>query len=147
MIWEKEIECCNHKTIEEIQLERLKHMVTKAYENVPFYKKKLDEAGVKPEAIQSLRDIQRLPFTTKNDMREQYPFGLFAEPMKNVARIHASSGTTGKPVVAGYTKSDLANWSNAMHVLPRRPGSRTRTLPRLPLAMACSPAVLACITA
>lgn len=114
MIWEKEIECCNHKTIEEIQLERLKHMVTKAYENVPFYKKKLDEAGVKPEEIQRLRDIQRLPFTTKNDMREQYPFGLFAEPMKNVARIHASSGTTGKPVVAGYTKSDLANWSNAI---------------------------------
>ena len=114
MIWEKEIECCNRQTIEEIQLERLKHMVEKAYNNVPFYKKKFDEIGLKPEHIQSLKDVSKIPFTTKNDMREQYPYGLFAEPMKNIARIHASSGTTGKPVVAGYTKSDLNNWSNAI---------------------------------
>lgn len=114
MIWEKEIECCNRQTIEEIQLERLKHMVQKAYNNVPFYKKKFDEIGLKPEHIQSLKDVSKIPFTTKNDMREQYPYGLFAEPMKNIARIHASSGTTGKPVVAGYTKSDLKNWSNAI---------------------------------
>ena len=114
MIWEKEIECCNRQTIEEIQLERLKHMVEKAYNNVPFYKKKFDEIGLKPEHIQSLKDVSKIPFTTKNDMREQYPYGLFAEPMKNIARIHASSGTTGKPVVAGYTKSDLKNWSNAI---------------------------------
>lgn len=114
MIWEKDIECCSHKKIEEIQLERLKHMVEKAYNNVPFYKQKLDEAGVKPSDIQTLKDVAKLPFTTKNDMREQYPYGLFAEPMKNIVRIHASSGTTGKPVVAGYTKSDLANWSNAI---------------------------------
>ncbi len=114
MIWEKEIECCNRQTIEEIQLERLKHMVEKAYNNVPFYKKKFDEIGLKPEHIQLLKDVSKIPFTTKNDMREQYPYGLFAEPMKNIARIHASSGTTGKPVVAGYTKSDLNNWSNAI---------------------------------
>ncbi len=114
MIWEKEIECCSHKKIEEIQLERLQHMVTKAYENVPFYRKKLDEAGVKPTDIKSLADVSKIPFTTKNDMREEYPFGLFAEPMKNIVRVHASSGTTGKPVVAGYTKSDIANWSNAI---------------------------------
>lgn len=114
MIWEKEIECASKKTIEDIQLERLKHMVAKAYENVPFYRKKFDELGLKPADIQSLSDIQRFPFTTKNDMRDQYPFGLFAEPMKNIVRIHASSGTTGKPVVAGYTRSDLNNWSNAI---------------------------------
>lgn len=114
MIWEKDIECCTHKKIEEIQLERLKHMVEKAYNNVPFYKQKLDEVGIKPSDIQSLKDVAKIPFTTKNDLREQYPYGLFAEPMKNIARIHASSGTTGKPVVAGYTKSDLKNWSNAI---------------------------------
>lgn len=114
MIWEKEIECCSHKNIEEIQLERLKHMVNKSYERVPFYQKKFDEAGIKPSDIKTLADVAKLPFTTKNDLREQYPYGLFAEPMKNIARIHASSGTTGKPVVAGYTKSDLSNWSNAM---------------------------------
>jgi len=114
MIWQKEIECCSHKTIEEIQLERLKHMVTKAYNNVPFYKKKFDEIGLKPEHIQSLKDVSKLPFTTKADMRDEYPFGLMAEPMKNIVRLHASSGTTGKPVVAGYTKSDLDNWSTAI---------------------------------
>lgn len=114
MIWEKEIECCSHSKIEELQLERLIHMVNKAYDRVPFYKKKLDEAGIKPSDIRSLKDIAKIPFTTKNDMREEYPFGFFAEPMKNIARIHASSGTTGKPVVAGYTKSDLDHWANAI---------------------------------
>ncbi|MBE5039661.1 phenylacetate--CoA ligase family protein [Ructibacterium gallinarum] len=114
MIWEKEIECCDHKKIEEIQLTRLRHMVEKAYCNVPFYQKKLDEAGVRPEDIKTLDDIKHIPFTTKTDMRDQYPFGLFAEPMKNISRIHASSGTTGKPVVAGYTKSDIENWANAI---------------------------------
>ncbi len=114
MIWQKDIECCSHKTIEEIQLERLKHMVSKAYANVPFYKKKFDEIGLKPEHIQSLEDVKKIPFTTKADMRDEYPFGLMAEPMKNIVRLHASSGTTGKPVVAGYTKSDLDNWSTAI---------------------------------
>ncbi len=114
MIWDKEAECCSHKKTEELQLERLKHMVEKAYDRVPFYKKKFDEAGIRPSDITSLSDIEKIPFTTKNDMREEYPFGLFAEPMKNVVRVHASSGTTGKPVVAGYTKSDLDNWSTAI---------------------------------
>lgn len=114
MIWQKDIECCSHRTIEEIQLERLKHMVTKAYNNVPFYKKKFDEIGLKPEHIQSLEDVKKIPFTTKTDMRDEYPFGLMAEPMKNIVRLHASSGTTGKPVVAGYTKSDLDHWSTAI---------------------------------
>ena len=114
MIWDKEAECCSHKKTEELQLERLRHMVEKAYDRVPFYKKKFDEAGIRPSDITSLSDIEKIPFTTKNDMREEDPFGLFAEPMKNVVRVHASSGTTGKPVVAGYTKSDLDNWSTAI---------------------------------
>ena len=115
MIWDKEIECCSdRKKIEALQLERLKHMVAKAYNNVPFYQKKMDEAGMTPDKLKSLDDLKHIPFTVKNDLRDNYPFGLFAEPMKNVSRIHASSGTTGKPVVAGYTKSDLDNWSNAI---------------------------------
>lgn len=114
-IWDKEIECAsNHKTIEEIQLERLKYMVQKSYDKVPFYRKKFDEMGLKPSMIKSLDDLKNLPFTTKDDMRDNYPFGLFAEPMKNVVRVHASSGTTGKPVVAGYTRKDLDTWSEAI---------------------------------
>lgn len=114
-IWNKEFECCqNHKKIEEIQLERLKHMVNKAYTNVPFYKKIFDGAGIKPEMIKSLDDLKNIPFTTKNDMRDNYPFGFFAEPMDKIVRIHASSGTTGKPVVAGYTRDDLDVWSEAI---------------------------------
>lgn len=114
-IWDKDIECCsNHKKIEEIQLERLKYMADKAYNNVPFYKKSFDKAGIKPEMIKSLDDLKNIPFTTKDDMRENYPFGLFAEPMNKIVRVHASSGTTGKPVVAGYTKKDLDTWSEAI---------------------------------
>lgn len=114
-IWNKDIECCSdRKKIEDIQLERLRHMACKAYENVPFYKKRFDESGIKPEMIKSLSDIKNLPFTTKEDLRDNYPFGLFAEPMKNIVRLHASSGTTGKPVVAGYTKGDLDVWSEAI---------------------------------
>lgn len=114
-IWNKEIECeSDHKKIEEIQLQRLKHMVEKAYNNVPFYKKRLDDAGVKPEMIKSLDDLRNIPFTTKDDMRDNYPFGLFAEPKDKIVRVHASSGTTGKPVVAGYTREDLDVWSEAI---------------------------------
>ena len=114
-IWNKDIECCSdRKKIEDIQLERLRHMACKAYENVPFYKKRFDESGIKPEMIKSLSDLKNLPFTTKEDLRDNYPFGLFAEPMKNVVRLHAPSGTTGKPVVAGYTKGDIEVWSEAI---------------------------------
>ena len=114
-IWNKDIECCSdRKKIEDIQLERLRHMACKAYENVPFYKKRFDESGIKPEMIKSLSDLKNLPFTTKEELRDNYPFGLFAEPMKNVVRLHASSGTTGKPVVAGYTKGDIEVWSEAI---------------------------------
>ena len=100
--------------IREIQLERLRYTVRYCYENVPFYKKKLDDAGVAPDSIKTLDDIRRIPPTTKADLRDNYPFGLFAVPMKNIVRIHASSGTTGKPTVVGYTAHDLDMWSDCV---------------------------------
>ena len=109
MIWAKE-ETMSREEIEAIQLERLKKTVSRVYENVPAYRAKMDEAGVKPEDIQTLKDLRRLPFTTKQDMRDNYPYGLFAAPKKALRRIHASSGTTGKPTVVGYTAADLEVW-------------------------------------
>ncbi len=114
MFFQKEIETMSRKQIEEIQLERLKYTVNYCYTHVPFYKKKLDDAGVSPDQIKTLDDIRRIPPTTKADLRDNYPFGLFAVPMKEIVRIHASSGTTGKPTVVGYTKHDLDMWSDCM---------------------------------
>jgi phenylacetate-CoA ligase len=94
-----------------LQLERLKASLAHAYANNPHYRRKFDEAGVRPEDLESLSDLARLPFTTKQDLRESYPFGFFAVPMEQVARIHASSGTTGKPTVVGYTRQDIATWA------------------------------------
>lgn len=111
MIWDKEHECMPRKNLEELQLERLKWTVTRSYDKVPFYRNKMNEAGVKPSDIQSLSDIRKLPFTLKDDMRDCYPYGLFAVPMKDVVRVHSSSGTTGKPTVVGYTRNDLDLWS------------------------------------
>lgn len=111
MIWNEQAECENRGQIKQIQLERLQQTVRRAYDNVPFYRRRLDEAGVTPDDIRSLADIQKIPFTVKNDLRDNYPYGLFAVPLKEVVRLHASSGTTGKPIVAGYTKNDLENWS------------------------------------
>jgi len=112
MIWDKQGECLDRKTLREIQLERLKWTLNRVYENVPFYRKKFDEAGITPERIKTLDDVKRLPFTTKNDLRDNYPFGLFASPRREIVRIHASSGTTGKPIVVGYTRNDLETWTN-----------------------------------
>ena len=114
MIWNPKIECEGRGEIKDLQLKRLKETVERIYSNVPYYKKKLDEAGVTPDSIKSLDDLRRIPFTTKDDLRENYPFGLFASPMKDIVRIHASSGTTGKPTVVGYTKNDLDTWSEAI---------------------------------
>ncbi|MDP4094211.1 MAG: phenylacetate--CoA ligase, partial [Bacillota bacterium] len=114
MIWNKEVETLSRKKIEDIQLERLKDVVKRAYENVPFYKKKFDEMGLKPEHIVTLSDIEKIPFTTKNDLRDNYPYSLFAVPLNKIVRLHASSGTTGKPIVVGYTKKDLDNWSECI---------------------------------
>ena len=113
MIWSKE-ETLPREEIERIQLERLKETVSRVYEKVDAYRRKMDEAGVKLEDIKELSDLARLPFVTKQDMRDNYPFGLFAVPRDSLVRIHASSGTTGKPTVVGYTKGDLETWTECV---------------------------------
>ncbi len=111
IIWNKKWECAPRKDIEEIQLERLKATVKRVYDNVPYYRKTLDSMGVHPQDIRKLDDIRKLPFTTKDVLRDNYPFGLFAVPKDELLRVHASSGTTGKPTVVGYTRNDLETWS------------------------------------
>lgn len=113
MIWSKE-ETLSRKEIEKIQLERLQETVHRVYNNVKPYRDKMDNAGVKPEDIKTLKDLSKLPFVTKQDMRDNYPFGLFAVPQDKLVRIHASSGTTGKPTVVGYTKNDLDVWTECV---------------------------------
>ena len=113
MIWSKE-ETFSREKIEQIQLERLKETVNRVYDKVPYYRAKMDAVGIKPEDIQSLSDLQKLPFVTKQDMRDTYPFGLFAVEKDKLVRIHASSGTTGKPTVVGYTKNDLDIWTECV---------------------------------
>lgn len=110
MIWNEKAECMSHEEKEELQLKRLQKTVKIAYEKIPLYKQKFDDAGVKPEDIKTLKDIEKLPFTTKDDLRASYPFGLFAVPYDDIVEIHASSGTTGKPTVSGYTQKDLDIW-------------------------------------
>ncbi|WP_285878408.1 AMP-binding protein [Neobacillus mesonae] len=101
----------NRTELGKLQLSRLQQTVKRVYENVPFYKGKFDELGITPNDIQTLEDIKKLPFTKKKDLRDQYPYGLFAVPMDEVNRLHGSSGTSGKPTVVGYTKNDLKNWA------------------------------------
>lgn len=112
--WEEEIETLPRVGLESIQLRRLKHLVARVYKTVKPYRRKMDEAGVKPEDIQSLDDLRKLPFTAKEDLRNNYPFGLFTVPMEEVVRVHASSGTTGKPTVVGYTSKDIDTWAGIM---------------------------------
>ncbi|MGN1480710.1 phenylacetate--CoA ligase family protein [Porcipelethomonas sp.] len=114
MFFQKDAETMSRRQIEEIQLERLKWLVDYCIKNIPFYCRRLESAGVTPEKIKCLDDIQYIPYTTKDDIRDNYPFGLFGQPLKKIVRIHASSGTTGKPTVVGYTKNDLENWSDCM---------------------------------
>lgn len=114
MFFQKDVETMKRKDIEALQLEKLRHMVDYCYRNVPFYTKKLDEAHVTAAKIKSLSDIKYIPPTTKADLRDNYPFGMFAVPMSDIVRIHASSGTTGKPTVVGYTKKDLDMWSDCV---------------------------------
>lgn len=111
MIWNEEFETLPREALEALQLKRLKKLVARVYDAVPPYRKKMEAAGVVPQDVQTLADIEKLPFTTKDDLRENYPFGLFAVPMREVVRIHASSGTTGKPTVVGYTRKDIDTWS------------------------------------
>jgi phenylacetate-CoA ligase len=104
----------DRESMRKLQSERLIKTVKTCYEKVPFYKKKMDELGVKPEDIKSIDDITKLPFTTKYDLRDEYPFGLQAVPREEIVRLHASSGTTGKPVVGTYTKNDIENWAEGV---------------------------------
>ncbi len=114
MIYDEDFETLPREALEAIQLKRLQALAEKAYATVAFYKKAFDEKGVKPDDIKSLEDLHKLPFTMKQDLRDNYPFGMFATPMENVVRIHASSGTTGKPTVVGYTRRDINTWSELM---------------------------------
>lgn len=109
--YKPEIECAPRSELEALQSYRLSRTVRRVYENVAPYRKKMDEAGVKPEDIKSIADLQKLPFTVKQDLRDNYPYGMFASPMKDVVRIHASSGTTGKQTVVGYTAHDIDMWA------------------------------------
>jgi phenylacetate-CoA ligase len=114
MIWNDEFETLPREAMEALQVKRLREQVDRVYATVPFYRAKLSEAGFKPGDIRRLSDLAKLPFTSKNDLRDTYPFGMFAVPMERVVRIHASSGTTGKPVVVGYTRRDIDTWSELM---------------------------------
>ena len=111
VMFSPEFETADRKAIEALQLERLKYIVGYAYDNVPMYRRKFDAIGLKPSHIKTFKDVSLIPYTTKDDLRENYPFGLFAVPMKKIIRLHASSGTTGKPVVGGYTRKDLDDWA------------------------------------
>jgi phenylacetate-CoA ligase len=110
--------------LRELQLDRLRATLRHAYDNVELYRRKFDEAGIKPDDCRSLEDLSRFPFTTKADLRETYPFGMFAVPMADVRRIHASSGTTGRPTVVGYTENDLAMWADMIARSIRAAGGR-----------------------
>ena len=110
-VLQPEIECASRDYLHAVQSARLIRMVKNAYEHVPFYKKKLDAIGLKPEDIHTIDDVRKLPFTVKTDLRDNYPFGLFAVPQSELVRIHASSGTTGKQTVVGYTRHDIDIWA------------------------------------
>jgi phenylacetate-CoA ligase len=114
MIYNEEFETLPREVLEALQLKRLQQVLKRVYHMVGFYRKSFDEAGIKPDDIRTLDDLKNLPFTTKQDLRDNYPFGLFAVPMSSVVRLHASSGTTGRSTVVGYTKRDIETWSELM---------------------------------
>jgi phenylacetate-CoA ligase len=113
-IWNPEFECMDQGELKELQTKRLRKQIENVYHNVPYYAEKMKEAGVQPEDIKTLGDVSRLPITTKEDLRQNYPYGTFALPLKDVIRIHASTGTTGKPTVVGYTRNDLDAWTECV---------------------------------
>lgn len=114
LYWEEEIETLPRVGLESIQLKRLQKLVARVYKTVKPYREKMEAAGVIPDDIKSLKDLQKLPFTIKEDLRDNYPFGLFTVPLEEVVRVHASSGTTGKPTVVGYTQKDIELWASIM---------------------------------
>ncbi len=113
-IWNRHFECMDRDELKKVQSERLRETVERVYYNVPYYRNKMQAAGLGPENIRSTDDLHKLPFTTKQDLRDNYPFGLFAVPMSEIVRVHASSGTTGKSTVVGYTRRDISTWSEVM---------------------------------
>ncbi|GAW30892.1 phenylacetate--CoA ligase family protein [Carboxydocella sp. JDF658] len=129
-MWDKE-ESLNREELQAIQLERLQATVKRTYERVPYYRELLDEQGVTPADIRSLEDVRLLPFTTKDVLREQYPYGLFAVPLEEIVRLHASSGTTGKPTVVGYTKQDLKTWANLIARIVTMAGVERRDIAQI----------------
>ncbi len=110
-MWNPQMETMPRRELEQLQLERLQVVVNRAYKNVSFYHRRFEEAGLQPEDIQELADLCKIPLTSKADLPESYPYGMFAVPLREVVRLHASSGTTGRPTVVGYTRNDLENWS------------------------------------
>ncbi len=112
--YQKEIECMDREALKKLQSERLVWQVKRMYENVELFRKRMDEKGLKPEDIHGVEDLYKLPFSYKQDLRDYYPYGLFAVPLKDIVRVHASSGTTGKQIVVGYTRNDLEMWSDCM---------------------------------
>ena len=130
MIWSKE-ETLSRAEMETLQLSRLKETVARVYKKVPYYRAKMEQAGVTPEDIQTLADLQKLPFTTKQDMRDTYPVGLFAVPQDELVRIHASSGTTGKPTVVGYTRGDLETWTDCVSRIACMGGASSKDIAQI----------------
>ncbi len=114
MYWNNAVECMDENEMKRIQDERLRSTVKRVYDNVPYYREKMVQAGITPEDIRGAQDLGKLPFTYKNDLRDNYPFGTFAVPLEDVVRVHASSGTTGKSTVVGYTQKDIDTWSECM---------------------------------
>ncbi|MDR0405914.1 MAG: phenylacetate--CoA ligase, partial [Clostridiales bacterium] len=112
--WDRKNECATRDQLYDLQSKRLRALVKRVYTNVPYYRAKMHDKGLVPEDIKSAEDLEKLPFTTKQDLRETYPFGLFASPMEDIVRVHASSGTTGKQIVVGYTQNDIALWAELM---------------------------------
>ncbi|MBQ8876489.1 MAG: phenylacetate--CoA ligase [Clostridia bacterium] len=130
MIWSKE-ETLSRAEMEQLQLSRLQETVARVYEKVPYYRAKMQEKGLTPNDIHSLADLRKLPFTTKQDMRDTYPFGLFAVPKDELVRIHASSGTTGKPTVVGYTRGDLETWTDCVTRIACMGGATTKDVAQI----------------
>ena len=145
--WNPTMETMPREQLRALQDERLRDVVRRVYEHVPFYRNKMQQLGITPNDIHGVEDLHLLPFTEKKDLRNNYPFGLFAVPQSEIVRIHASSGTTGKPSVAGYTSGDIDRWAELMHVPCTAPTSARTISCRWPMATACLPAGWARTTA
>ena len=139
MIWNRPMECADRETMRALQLKKLQATVKRVYQNVEPYRLRMQEKGIKPGDIQSLDDLKYLPFTTKADLRDNYPYGMFSAPLSEIVRIHASSGTTGKPTVVGYTRNDLEMWNECVTRALCMAGAASILWFRWPMDTACSP--------